>query len=1259
MANDGIITRKDIIQDEALKWGEEYAKNVEVAIKANDKMVLLTKELARLYKELQKVQNNTELIKVQEEINRITREATQEAKKAHEAEIANEKVKQQRIKTLREEAIAEQKLAQEKLKTQQATTKTEEADRKANAAKEKAAKLTIEERVQNEQNNKVLKQAALEKLGLVGAYQKLNKERTEAKRKVMDLMAAENASTAEIKKAQAEFEKLDKKVRLADKAVGDFTKNVGNYPQIGKMTGMLRDLTGAFGIGLGLTAFAAGVKQAWNTVKEFDTAITELSAVTEIPKKQLGSLKGVIVEVSKTSVNSAVDVAKLAVELSKLGASTTQIEAMIETVDRFSVAMEASGEESASFLLGVMNSFGASAEEAERYGDVMAQAANISALGFEELKNSLKTFAPVANAANLTIERSAALTGVLVDNNLEATTAGTSLRSIFLQLAKSGLTYEQAMSQINGSTNKLATATNLFGKESATSALILAGNTDKLAEYEAKLNDSSGALQKLNETKMDSLENQVKALSSTWDGFILSIESGDGAISNFVKTTIKGLQWIIESLTEANKGFKDLQKEVYKKGLDSTLSDIEKSVAANAVILEARKKAREEDRDYNVVLQVTYEYYKKNKTALLELVEAQKQGFKESSIYSSGKEGVQKSFVEVNNAIIKQKKLIEELTAKRSETGIVANIVFGTRAEIKRAQDELEKMLVSQKNFQSQLDAYENFGSSKKSKPLNITEDLTPEEDDKAKKAREKSEKDRLARLKKAFEDEYKLRMWRLNRTKELNQEIVDSEDSTTDERIEAYLRIQELDQAIARETAEYKLRQLNEFTEGTRKLSEDEINTLLDGGQIKTVLTNEEKLTLEELQAKRDEINKRQEKNLQNLIDLEAKRITDGVDKELGGFKNSENKEVTAENDSYKLLLDQYGFTEEAEEAHQAKLLAIKNEYLKQGLKAQIDAYDKVLKIANISDEAEADAMAKSLELKKQLSELELDVVKDKAEKEYLTEQEKQEKLKELSENAKQALIELANVIFDAKIQKIDDEIAKNEEYYARQIELAGDDQKQKQLLEAEAEKKREELEKKKRKEQTKQAIFNKSLKIMEIGIATALGMMQAFAQLGPIAGAIGAALVGVAGAAQTAAVLATPIPKYKTGRKGGKEEFAILGDGGVSEVVERKSGGLEITPAYDTLYKLGQGDIVHKSVDDFFKSKLNSMNKGLSDSQSKMNSYQEMVMLNIPNNTELLEEMKKNTAAVKNSKPTIVQSRNFDINFELWKNNQTNWNR
>jgi len=138
-----------------------------------------------------------------------------------------------------------------------------------------------------------------------------------------------------------------------------------------------------------------------------------------------------------------------------------------------------------------------------------------------------------------------------------------------------------------------------------------------------------------------------------------------------------------------------------------------------------------------------------------------------------------------------------------------------------------------------------------------------------------------------------------------------------------------------------------------------------------------------------------------------------------------------------------------------------------------------------------------------------------------------------------------------------------------------------QKDLLEKERAKKEEELNKKKRKEQEKQAKFNKALAVAQAAINLGVAVTAALTVAPPASFAF-AALTAAIAAVQLAAVIATPIPKYKMGRKGGPKELAYVGDGGVHEVIERKSGEVEITPNKDTLVQLMQGDNVYLMIFD-----------------------------------------------------------------------------
>jgi tape measure domain-containing protein len=188
------------------------------------------------------------------------------------------KAQEQAIKATTSALIQEEKVKQQVLATEikqsnaiKANIAQREAERKATLAQqqaqEKAAKSTEREALANEKLN--------------SAYNQLNTARARAKNTLRDLIASETASTAEIKKAQREFDILDKKVRKADKAVGDFSKSVGNYK--GALSG-LGNLMGAFGIATGVYLFADLVKNIFETTKELqslDLALKNVSGSQE------------------------------------------------------------------------------------------------------------------------------------------------------------------------------------------------------------------------------------------------------------------------------------------------------------------------------------------------------------------------------------------------------------------------------------------------------------------------------------------------------------------------------------------------------------------------------------------------------------------------------------------------------------------------------------------------------------------------------------------------------------------------------------------------------------------------------------------------------------------------------------------------------------------------------------------------------------------------------------------------------------------
>lgn len=157
---------------------------------------------------------------------------------------------------------------------------------KLRTAKKNNSQQTAEEAVNQGILNRQALEAAKINSTLAGAYFKLNAEHAKAARYLQDLIArgklatqTQRAYNKEIETAQKDFDKLNQRILAADKAVGRFNRNVGNYPM--QAVKGLKDLLSAFGIAGGLQLFAQISKDIFNTTKEIQSMDMALKQVTQ------------------------------------------------------------------------------------------------------------------------------------------------------------------------------------------------------------------------------------------------------------------------------------------------------------------------------------------------------------------------------------------------------------------------------------------------------------------------------------------------------------------------------------------------------------------------------------------------------------------------------------------------------------------------------------------------------------------------------------------------------------------------------------------------------------------------------------------------------------------------------------------------------------------------------------------------------------------------------------------------------------------
>lgn len=1189
---EGQITRKDIIEDQALNWGGEYAKIMDQAIGKNKEFLTGLLAMNDANNLLRNSANQKDYVENQKKVN----------EQAEKTSVA-----------WKEQIQLENALLSAKKKNELATESTNR-------------KLT-EERLLLAQTNKLIKQEALDRLGLTGAYDKLSKARDESKKKLRDLIVEEGKSSAAVKAATKEYEQLDKKVRLADKAVGDFTKNVGNYPQLTGLKNTLKDLVGAFGLATGVAAFTAVLSDAYKTIKTFEQGVADLSAITGASGKDLNFLKTSAIDLGKTVAGGAIAV----VEAYKLIASAKpelleNVKALNSVTESAILLSQAAGmelPEAATALTDALNQFNAPAEKAGEFVDALANGAKFGAAEIPQTTEALLKFGAVARTSNISIQESVALIELLAENGIKGAEAGTKLRNVLLKISAPDALPKEARAEferlgislsflkdntipIQEKLEKLkpllkdnASIVKIFGDENATAAINILSHTDRLEELIPKMGEFGTASDQA-AIRMNTVNGKTEQLKSTYDALILSIGEGAGPVSNFFKFFIDGAKNALDGLIRLNTSWDDLFSKAKNEG------------AANGIELfnQRLSQLKNTGSELEVSLTIARTAYKDAKNLEAELA---------------------------------------KVNQKIRETGDATyGLNFGeSPKDLKKKKEALTRALAEQNAIIEEANKKrQNARTTSKTSTTSTTTDIVSVPSD-------KEQKEALRRAKKLSDDLFNLEKQRLERIIKINDEIAKDEEQSDS------VRIASVQQSQEKEIQLVKLTKQN-------ALNADKF--LLDGEKLSS---NEKVRINEDASNKIVDINKKASEQINKINEFDAKLYEENLKRQVTEIEIQNNDAVIAEEkrfqDELALGYKNDKAKQEAAEKHEKELFRIKKEGLVKTTKLQIDslndevdAYEKKAKEDGIITQQESDFI---LAKRKQVSDLSVRLIKIEGETFKENENDKTKSVKEqleeisdISMTASSELLSLANAFTERKIANIDDEINKNNEYYDKQIELAGNDERQKDLLQKERDKKNEELEKKKRKEQQKQAIFEKSLTIAQIGLKTALAIISAAATSAPTFWAV--AIASALGALQLGAALATPIPKYKDGRKGGPAEFAYVGDGGVPEVVTGPKGANpRLTPSVPTLTHLKKDDMVFSSFGEYQRYLSNSVLNGIASENYKMIDFQNR-MNSDTYGKELLEELKRNTQAVKSQKfPKASNNRTPDINHYLWKKGNTNW--
>lgn len=323
-------------------------------------------------------------------------------------------------------------------------------------------------------------------------------------------------------------------------------------------------------------AMLAAAAVAVVTAAKFDKQMSEVGAVAGATAEEFGQLRQAALDAGAATAFSASQAAEAEAELAKAGVKTSDILGGALTG---ALALASAGTldlaTAATISANAMNTFGLKGKDVGHIGDVLAAAANKSAVGVEDLGLGLQQVGLVANQVGLSLEETVALLAAFGDRGLRGSDGATSLKTALLRLAaplgearalmdqygislydSNGHMVDAAtiagqlrtgLGNLDDETRNAALAT-IFGSDAIRAANVLYGlGRDGVQDYVDAVNQQ-GAAQDVASEKMNNLSGDVTILRSQLES--LFITAADGSTGP--------MRWLVQALSGIVSGISSL-----------------------------------------------------------------------------------------------------------------------------------------------------------------------------------------------------------------------------------------------------------------------------------------------------------------------------------------------------------------------------------------------------------------------------------------------------------------------------------------------------------------------------------------------------------------------------------------------------------------------------------------------------------------------------------------------------------------------------
>ncbi|MBD2814089.1 phage tail tape measure protein [Xenorhabdus sp. Flor] len=341
--------------------------------------------------------------------------------------------------------------------------------------------------------------------------------------------------------------------RFSDKVKKDAKKAESAYLSLGKqiksVSGQLMLLAGTgFSLGSILTA-----------TRKYGQALSDLQAITGATGAQLKQLDENAQRLGRTTEFGAARITEAFKLMASAKPELLQSAAGLTLATEKAVTLaQASGielPEATRALALSLNQFSASAQQADRFINVLAAGAKYGSSEIGETAQAIKNGGTMAAQAGISFEELNAVIQILAERGIKGAEAGTAIRNVILALERStdkklkpsvvGLS--SALEHLTTKNLSTAEAAKLFGRANISAASNLVTGRSRLSELTQTLTGTQVAYDQAS-ARANNLSSDLDVLSSAFEGLAIKVGlSADGPLRSGVQGATSAVNTLAEN----------------------------------------------------------------------------------------------------------------------------------------------------------------------------------------------------------------------------------------------------------------------------------------------------------------------------------------------------------------------------------------------------------------------------------------------------------------------------------------------------------------------------------------------------------------------------------------------------------------------------------------------------------------------------------------------------------------------------------------